>query len=39
MINYIKNKYGNNLTLLFIDIDSLMYEMKTEDKIVKRHKL
>ena len=29
--DYIKNKYGNNLRLLFIDNDSLMYEIKTED--------
>ena len=28
---YIKNKYGNNSILLFIDTDSLMYEIKTED--------
>ena len=28
---YIKNKYGNNLKLLFTDTDSLMYEIKTED--------
>ena len=27
----IKNKYGNNSRLLFTDIDSLMYEIKTED--------
>ena len=27
----IKNKYGNNSRLLFIDTDSLMYEIKTED--------
>ena len=30
--NYnIKNKYGNNSSLLFTDTDSLMYEIKTED--------
>ena len=29
--DYIKNKYGNNSRLLFIDTDSLMYEIKTED--------
>ena len=27
----IKNKYGDNSRLLLPDIDSLMYEMKTED--------
>ena len=27
----IKNKYGNNSRLLFIDTDSLIYEIKTED--------
>ena len=27
----IKNKCGNNSRLLFIDTDSLMYEIKTED--------
>ena len=27
----IKNKYGNNSRLLFIDSDSLIYEIKTED--------
>ena len=31
MDDYIKNKYGNNSRLLFIDIDSLMYEIKTQD--------
>ena len=30
--NYkIKNKYGNNSSLLFTDTDSLMYEIKAED--------
>ena len=29
--DYIKNRYGNNSRLLFIDNDSLMYEIKTED--------
>ena len=29
--DYMKNKYGNNSTLLFTDTDSLMYEIKTED--------
>ena len=29
--NYIKNKYDNKSKLLFIDTDSLMYEIKTED--------
>ena len=29
--DYIKNKYGNNSRLLFTDIDSLMYEIKTEN--------
>ena len=28
---YIKNKYDNTSRLLFTDIDSLMYEIKTED--------
>ena len=28
---FIKNKYGNNSRLLFIETDSLMYEIKTED--------
>ena len=27
----IKNKYGNNAELLFTDMDSLCYEIKTED--------
>ena len=27
----VKNKYINNSRLLFIDTDSLMYEIKTED--------
>ena len=29
--DYIKNKYDNNSRLLFTNIDSLMYEIKTED--------
>ena len=29
--DYIKNKYGNNSTLLFADTDILMYQIKTED--------
>ena len=29
--NYIKPKYGDKAKLLFIDTDSLMYEIKTED--------
>ena len=29
--DYIKNKNHNNEKLLFTDIDSLMYEVKTED--------
>ena len=29
--DYIKNKYGTNWRLLFIESDSLMYENKTED--------
>ena len=29
--NYIKNKYGNNLSLLFTDTYSLTYEINTED--------
>ena len=29
--DYIKNKYHNKSKLLFTDIDSLMYEIKTED--------
>ena len=29
--DYIKNKYGNNLRLLFTDTNSLMYEIETED--------
>ena len=29
--DYIKKRYGNNSRLLFIDTDSLMYEIKTED--------
>ena len=29
--DYIKNKYGDNSTLLFTDTESLMYEIKTED--------
>ena len=28
---YIKNKYGNNSRLLFTDIDSWIYEIKTEN--------
>ena len=29
--NYIKEKYGDKVKLLFTDTDSLMYEIKTED--------
>ena len=29
--DYIKNKYGNNSSLLFADTDSLMFDVKTED--------
>ena len=29
--DYIKNKYDNKSKLLFTDIDSLVYEIKTED--------
>ena len=29
--NYIKKKYGDKAKLLFMDTDSLMYEIKTED--------
>ena len=29
--DYIKNKYHNKSEVLFIDSDSLMYEIKTED--------
>ena len=29
--DYIKNRYGNNSKLLFIETDSLMYEIKTEN--------
>ena len=29
--DYIKNKYNNKSTLLLIDTDSLLYEIKTED--------
>ena len=29
--DYIKNKHGNKSNLIFIDTDSLMYEIKTED--------
>ena len=29
--DYIKNKYGSKSTLLFLDTDRLMYEIKTED--------
>ena len=32
--DYIKNKYGNNSRLLLTDIDSLMYEIKTENVYV-----
>ena len=28
--DYFKNKYGNNLRLLFTDTDSLMYELKSK---------
>ena len=29
--DYIKNKYGNNSSLLFADTDSLIFDVKTED--------
>ena len=29
--NYIKRKYGNRAKLLFTDMDSLTYKIKTED--------
>ena len=29
--DYIKNKYDNNSRLLFTDIDSLVYDIRTED--------
>ena len=29
--DYIKNKHGSNSRLLFTDIDSLMYRIKTDD--------
>ena len=29
--DYIKNKNGNNSRLLFVNTDSLMHEIKTED--------
>ena len=29
--DYIKNKYGYNSRLLFLDTNSLMYEIKTKD--------
>ena len=29
--DYVKNKYGSNLTLLFTDTNSLMYEIKTDN--------
>ena len=31
LYDYIKNKYAGKLRLSFTDIDSLMYEIKTED--------
>ena len=38
--NYVKNKYDNNLRLLFTDTETLMYKIKTEDVYVdcKNHK-
>ena len=29
--DYIKNKYGSKSRLLFVETDSLMYKIKTED--------
>ena len=29
--DYVKTKYGNNAKLSFLDTDSLVYEIKTED--------
>ena len=29
--HYVKTKYGNNAKLSFLDTDSLVYEIKTED--------
>ena len=31
LYNYIKNKYGNNSSLLFADTNSLSEEIKTKD--------
>ena len=29
--DYMKQKYGNDLTLFYMDTDSLVYDIKTED--------
>ena len=33
-VNYIKEKYGGKVKLLFTDTDSLMYEIKAEDVLL-----